>query len=383
MNIDNPIKNCRVCGGRLNTDPVLCLQNMPKAAQFFPDKTTLADETGCDLEVCQCSSCNLIQLNSQPVHYYREVVRASAYSQEMEKFRLQQFEKFVAEHDLRNKKGIEIGCGRGEYLKLLNKVGVDSHGLEFSQDSVNQCHKDGYKVFQGFIDDEDYELSKAPFTSFFILNWLEHLPNPQQLLRGVANNLTNDGIGLVEVPNFDMILANNLFSEFINDHLFYFTKETFSQLLSISGFEVVECNSIWYNYILSATVKKRSPTDFRVLAKFQNRINSEIKQYLDRFSGKKVAIWGAGHQALAVIALLQLQDKICYVVDSAPFKQGKYTPASHLPIVAPQELDKDPVAAIIVMAASYSDEVANIIKERFAGTIDVAILRDNGLETVS
>ena len=95
-----------------------------------------------------------------------------------------------------------------------------------------------------------------------------------------------------------------------------------------------------------------------------------------------MAIWGAGHQALAVISLISLSDKIRYVVDSAPFKQGKYTPATHLPIVSPDRLHSDPVDAVIVMAASYSDEVARIIRQKFDRNINIAILRDFGLEIV-
>jgi len=89
------------------------------------------------------------------------------------------------------------------------------------------------------------------------LNFLEHLPDPNSTLRGIYNNLTDDAIGLVEVPVFDMILRNKLFSEFIGDHLLYFTKETLTATLRLNGFEIIDCNEEWYEYIISATVKKR------------------------------------------------------------------------------------------------------------------------------
>jgi hypothetical protein len=71
---------------------------------------------------------------------------------------------------------------------------------------------------------------------------------------------------------------------------------------------------------------------------------------------------------------------IRYVVDSAPFKQGRFTPATHLPIVAPEALRTDPVDAVIVMAASYSDEVAGIVREQLGPGLSVVILRGNRLE---
>jgi hypothetical protein len=139
---------------------------------------------------------------------------------------------------------------------------------------------------------------------------------------------------------------------------------------------------VWYDYIISAIVKKRKRLDISHFRQYQARLKNEIEEYIRLFTDKKVAIWGAGHQALAIISLIDLGGKIRYVVDSAPFKQGKYTPATHVPIVSPDAIDSDPVDAVMVMAASYSDEVAKIIREKYDGKIKVAILRDFGLEVV-
>ena len=72
-----PIKHCRVCKSDFFKKPLLRYQNMPKAAQFLPDKEKVLKEKGVNLEVYQCSGCGLIQLNSDPVPYYKEVIRAA------------------------------------------------------------------------------------------------------------------------------------------------------------------------------------------------------------------------------------------------------------------------------------------------------------------
>ena len=82
----------------------------------------------------------------------------------------------------------------------------------------------------------------APFDAFFILNFLEHLPDQRATLRGIYNNLTAGGVGLIEVPNFDMIVRQKLFSEFTADHLFYFTRDTLSTTLSRNGFDIIGCS---------------------------------------------------------------------------------------------------------------------------------------------
>jgi len=373
---------CRVCDRDFYADPLLRFDNMPAVAQHMPDAASIAGDRGVDLEVCQCSGCGLVQLSNAPVPYYREVIRAAAFSGEMRSFRETQFGSFCEKYALSGKNVIEIGCGRGEFLSLLQQAGMNSYGLEYGEASVSHCAGAGLKVMRVFLEDAACRLEHAPFDGFFLLNFLEHLPNPNGTLSGIGNNLSDEAVGLVEVPNFDMILRNNLFTEFIGDHLLYFTRETLAMTLQTNGFDIVDCSEIWHDYIISATVRKRKRLDLGSFRDSREQLRQEITDYIVRYGANKVAVWGAGHQALATMALTDLAGKIKYVVDSATFKQGKFTPATQIPIVAPDLLESDPVAAVIVMAASYSDEVVGILKQRHGGQLDIAVLRDYGLEIV-
>jgi 2-polyprenyl-3-methyl-5-hydroxy-6-metoxy-1,4-benzoquinol methylase len=375
------IEKCRVCKTKFYDEPLLVYKNMPGSAQYFPDKDTIDNDLGIDLEICQCSGCGLIQLNCEPVHYYREVIRAAGFSDEMKKFRREQFNKFIIKYNLKKKKITEIGCGTGEYLSIMNEFDVQTYGLEYSEASVSKCIKNGLNVSKGFFECDSLILPDSPYDAFMIMSFLEHLPDPNSILRGIWNNLSDQGIGIVEVPNFDMIINNNLFSEFINDHLLYFTKDTFKLTLEQNGFEVFECESVWYDYILSAVVGKREISDLSNLKQYEKNIIIEIREFLKTYGPGKVAVWGAGHQALTILSMLNQREKIRYVVDSAAFKQGKYTPATHIPIVSPDSLINDPVEAVIIMAASYSNEVANIIREK-SMKITTVILENKGLKTV-
>ena len=377
-----PVNTCRVCGNVFFKEPLLKYENMPKAAQYLPDAASLHLDKGVDLTVCQCSACGLVQLSNDPVPYFREVIRAAGISKEMTDFRMTQFREFIEKYFLKQKKVIEIGCGQGEYLLILDSLDLDAHGLEYSKEAMSRCRDKGLKVSRGFVDTE-YQLHNAPFSAFFILNFLEHLPDPNAILGGIWNNLEDGGIGLVEVPNFDMMLKNDLFTEFVADHLFYFTRETLTTTLALNGFEVLDCNTVWYDYIISAQVRKKAQTDLSGFELQRTQLSNELQVYLDKFDPETVAIWGAGHQALAVMAMLNFAGKIRFVVDSAAFKQGRYTPATHIEIVPPEALDSADIQAIIIMAASYSDEVAGIVKQRHGNRMSVAILREYGLEILN
>ena len=87
--------NCRVCGSICYKNNLLSYSNMPSSAQGFLTTEDLKSDSGSDLFIVQCKYCGLIQLDNDPVPYFREVIRASAFSEEIRKFRLKQFKSWA------------------------------------------------------------------------------------------------------------------------------------------------------------------------------------------------------------------------------------------------------------------------------------------------
>ena len=294
---------CRICNGSLELS--LFLPRMPSKAQHLPKGQDLETDEGVTLNIAQCEGCGLVQLMNDPVPYWREALRSDA-SQEFREFRRKQLEDLKEAWHIRTV--IELG--------------------------------------------RDFKTATTDYDAFLLLDALEHVPNPSELLNRAKSYVPEGGMGLIEVPNFDMILKKNMVAEFMLDHLMYFTAPTLRRALSVNGLEVVELKPVWHDYILSAVVKKRRKVDLSGMAIDKKRILGFIE-------GKKTAVWGAGHQALATLRLLDLDaSKIQYVVDRSPAKQGCYTPVTHIPIVPPETLTLHPVEALVIMCGSYSSEVA-------------------------
>jgi SAM-dependent methyltransferase len=300
----------------------------------------------------------------------------------MKKFRFKQFSDFIDRFNLHGKKIVEIGCGNGNNLTIVKECGAEPYGIEFSEEAAEKAKSMGLHVYNTFLDSDNCKIDDIFFDGFYTFNFLEHLPNPLETLRGMRNNLSDNAYGIVEVPNTDMLLNGGVFYDFVLDHLFYFTKDTLKMLLFLSGYEVLSCNSIWNDFIISAIVQKRKKLDLSCFERQKEIIITQIDKYISGYESYKVAVWGASHQAFFILALLKNARQLKYVVDSAEFKQGRYTPVSQIPIVAPEQIHADPVKAIIVMASSFSDEVVKHIKNRFDRNIDISVLRSEGLEIV-
>ncbi|MBQ6351740.1 MAG: methyltransferase, partial [Lentisphaeria bacterium] len=201
-------------------------------------------------------------------------------------------------------------------------------------------------------------------------------------LRGVRNNLAPGGYGLVEVPDFAMMLEKEMFSEFTIDHLAYYTPATLRRMLEINGFEVLDCRSVWHHYIISAEVRRRPATDFSGFGAAAERLFAQIANFCGEAPRRELAVWGAGHQAFALLAASRLAERFSCILDSAKFKQGRFAPATGLPIVPPETLDMGEIRRVLIMAGSYSDEIAARIRSRYGKRHTLALVREDHLETI-
>jgi len=302
---------CKMCGNNLIR--LIQYKNMPRAAQFFPSKRTLNSDKGIFLPICQCVGCGLVQIPVKPVKYYKKAIRSAAWLRS--DWRKKQIADFREEFNLQGKKVVSI--------------------VE--------------------------EPKPSTYDAFLMFNYLEHFPDPKKTLLQIHDNLSPQGVGIVDVPNFEMIAKERVFSELVIDHLFYFTKSTLTLALLSSGFEVLKIKEWLDGYVLSATVRKQTPLKFvDAFKEQQNKLINDIRKYMANFSS--VAIWGAGHQTLFLLSLLKDVSKISYVIDSSLEKQGKYTPVIHLPIMPPSILKSQPVEAILILVGGFYYEIPSQIK---------------------
>ncbi len=377
------MKRCIACGAPLWETPLLTLDNMPASAQHMPDAQGVKEDRGLTLDLCQCMGCGLVQFDCEPVDYYRDVIRAGGFSKTMVELRRYQYKHLIDSYHLEGKKFIEVGCGQGEFLKVLSEFPVEVHGIEHDPHLVELARAQGLDVTEGFTETEDTRFTGGLYDVFLSFNFLEHQPDPSTMLQAIYRNLEDDAMGLITVPSFEYIMDHNSYYELIRDHLAYYTFETLTPLLERNGFQVEECEVINRD-TLSVIVRKRPQMDTENLLECYVNLKREREtymKYLDAWD-KKVAIWGASHQGFTLAATTKLGEKARYIIDSAPFKQGKFAPASHLPIVGPDHFHEHPVDAIIITAPGYTDEIAASIRQKFGTAVEIRAMRSNHLEMV-
>lgn len=377
------MKRCIACGAPLWETPLLTLDNMPSSAQHMPDETGVKEDKGLTLDLCQCMGCGLVQFDCEPVDYYRDVIRAGGYSKTMVELRRYQYKHLIETYHLEGKRFIEVGCGQGEFLKVLTEFPVEAHGIEHDPRLAALARDQGLDVSEGFTETEKTKFPGGLYDVFLSFNFLEHQPDPGTMLQAVYHNLEDDAMGLITVPSFEYIMDHSSYYELIRDHIAYYTFETLTPLLERNGFQVEECEVVNRD-TLSVIVKKRPQMEAGGLLECYVNLRGEMESYMKYLEAwnKKVALWGAGHQGFTLAATTRLGEKAQYIIDSAPFKQGRFAPSSHLPIVPPDYFYEHPVEAIVITAPGYTDEIADVIRERYGKEVEVRAMRFNHLELV-
>lgn len=152
------------------------------------------------------------------------------------------FREFMGRHPIPWRgegKVLDVGCGAGGNLKVLEEQGWNVSGIEIS--SVAAAH--ARALVAGTI--HTGTLESAPFApgSFDLIlmnHSLEHFPSPLDGLRRVRRLLKDDGILVVSVPNVNSLEVKLFgwwwFGWDPPRHFYHFEKHTLSQALSQAGF---------------------------------------------------------------------------------------------------------------------------------------------------
>lgn len=132
---------------------------------------------------------------------------------------------------------LDIGCGNGYDVQLMEKNGFDAYGFEIGMDNINK------KIYYG----ESLEAKHFGDRKFdWIRMWhvLEHVPDPHKYLGEISKLLTPGGVLIIAIPNMKSF-ASFLFGKYnlnrdIPRHLFNYNSENIIKLLEMHNFSVTK-----------------------------------------------------------------------------------------------------------------------------------------------
>lgn len=222
---------CEVCGGQ--------------AFRPFPNRR--------QVPLSRCNSCALIRCTTIPSNedlaeiYTKDYYRSwgiDEFHDSVEKMKRQTFGSILSRvEQLLPGRGnlLDVGCAVGFLLLEAQAHGWTPYGIELAESAVEEA-KTAFGPRVERLRLEDNPFPGVEFQAITMIDLLEHVREPGELLALCRRRLSPGGVVVIGTPNTDSIsakLSGGSWEQIKLEHLYYFSPDNLGRLLQKSGFDVV------------------------------------------------------------------------------------------------------------------------------------------------
>lgn len=364
------VRKCPVCGDA-NYKSFFKIENF----QFFSD-SNISKQV--DINNVQCDNCQAVFMN--PCYSKKGFLilfEEAGMSYGSSEGRPNEQVTWLKKRNLLNKnvRVLDIGCGSGNFLSCLpldvTKVGVDID--KTSIDIAKEKYKNIEFICSSFEDlkyQEDIDL----ITMYHVL---EHLSNPKEVLERLYTLSNENTRLLIEVPIIENGLTNDINGFFSVQHLTHFSRNSFKNILQLSGWEIVEWEEQKDYNGCRVLAKKGIKLDSANIVSDNELINvykylstwykslEDVENKIIKLEKKRYVIWGGGMhlEFLYQTTSLFKRDKDFIIIDSDKNKYNKTWRGIH--IYPPEILEKvDENSSIVVSSYGSQYNIEKYIKDK-------------------
>ncbi len=371
---------CTVCQSfelerffRLPAVPVYCnvLWDTPQSALQCPKG---------DIELALCRRCAMITnlaFDPELVAYDPRYENSLHYSPLFQKYAENLTRRLIQDYALHGKTIIEIGCGKGDFLALLCRLG-ENRGIGFDPSymtgRVDTTTGNGISIIRDHFSEKYADLA---CDLLCCRHTLEHIPDPVSFLGGVRRALGQRQVPIFfEVPNAWFTLRQGGTWDVIYEHCSYFSPASLARLFRECQLSVCEVREDFGGQFLclhatsanGAQFGLATPDDKDQVAqtlqdarKFCTEFQGKVEQWRMilhdlQQTGKRTVVWGAGSKGVTFLNSIP-QDGLEYVIDLNPHKHDRYIPGTGQRVVPPAFLRQHRPDVVLVMNPIYGDEI--------------------------
>jgi SAM-dependent methyltransferase len=142
---------------------------------------------------------------------------------------------------------LEVGCAYGFFLQEAKSY-FDVTGIELAADAAAHARDAGLNVLTG-VADEPTLAGLGSFDAIAMLDVIEHLPDPLEMMRLLARHLVPGGIIVITTGDFSSLVARLCGKHWRlmtpPQHLWFFTPDSLSRLARSAGLDCETIDHPW------------------------------------------------------------------------------------------------------------------------------------------
>lgn len=372
---------CPICGCTGLT-PFLARAQVPvHQNRVFPTRDAACAATRGDLRMHVCQGCGFVfnrAFDPSRLQYAQDYDNTQSHSDYFDAYLDQHVEDLVLRQGVRNARIVEIGCGKGHFLrKMVALPQAGNRGMGFDPSYAGPLSDlDGRLRFERRF--YDAQCADTPADVVVCRHVIEHVADPLALLRDVRAALRErpDARVFFETPCVDWILRNRVVWDFFYEHCSLFSAESLRLAFERTGFCVLQVSHVFGDqYLWLEARPAHAPSDSTVgpppdVAALALAYGADEQRQLQHWARQlqrwqadgPIALWGAGAKGVTFANLLDPHaTHIEGVVDINPAKQGGFVAGSGHGIIAPPALVQRGVATVVLMNPNYRQEVQHAL----------------------
>jgi SAM-dependent methyltransferase len=290
--------------------------------------------------------------------------------------------KLVGTYGVHDKLVLEVGCGRGYFLRELCQTGGNQGiGVDPSleADAPALARASGIRYVRA-----EYNRSWAATAIDCLVcrHVLQHIPNPQAFITEMreTNLQRAEALLYFELPNGSYVFETGAAWNIFYEHCSYISPDLLRRMFVAAGCMVFEHGACFedgqYMNLVAAVgagaaqpIAPQAPGEGLAFAaleefgrKFQARCAADREQLLAyQARDKRIVAWGSGGRGVSFLNSMAGAGQIEYVVDINPERQQRYIPGSAQRIIAPGELANVRPDVIVLTNPTYRDEIQKMV----------------------
>ena len=343
------------------------------------------------LHVWVCEKCLLVQLEEyvSPEDIFTEYAYFSSYSDSW-LAHAKAYTDSMAERFCIGARSqvVELASNDGYLLQYFVAKGIPVLGVEPAANVAKVAVDKGIPTAVKFFGQRTaQELVKEGKSADLLLgnNVLAHVPNLNDFVAGMRILLKPTGVITMEFPHLMRLMAENQFDTIYHEHFSYFSFLTVEKIFAAHGlvlFDVEELPThggslrIYGRHVGNvalqvtervAELKAREEDagcnrleHYSSFGEQVERTKRGLLQFLiqAKEAGKSIAGYGAPGKGNTLLNYCGIRtDFLEYTVDRSPYKQGKFTPGTHIPICAPEKIDQTKPDYLLILPWNLKDEI--------------------------
>lgn len=343
------------------------------------------------LHVRVCGECYLAQIGEfvAPDVIFDDYAYFSSFSEAWLEHARSYVTMMIERFDLeRAAKIVEIASNDGYLLQYFLTEGFDVLGIEPARNVADAAIARGIPTKVEFFNEESASRLVSEGVRADVLlgnNVMAHTPDINGFVAGIRVALAPRGVATFEFPHILRLLEGNQFDTIYHEHWSYLSLGTVKRVLEAHELEVFDVEELWTHggsiriFVAHAgdETKEVNESVERLLGledaaglgelatyrAFGERVKDTKRRLLDllieaKDAGSSIAVYGAAGKGNTLLNYCGIgPDFIDYACDKNPYKHGRYTPGTHIPIYGPERIRETRPDLVLILPWNIQDEI--------------------------